>query len=422
MPDDQDQLKLSGPITDEAAADSSVNPIDQTIGMEARVMLKSVRVPDDGTLTDSLKDEIRRTVQEHVAKNKITLREVAVQIGYNESVVSEVLRAKYKRADDTPILLKLNGWIDDDERRRRRAAPIGFYPTSVFDGVKGLALWAKSNARIPGSIAKHGGVTQDPARIAVGWGPAGCGKSLAAAALHAEDTLSILVRVEQRRGTDAGLAQLIIESAGWRGAKADRARSGVSLCIDKLRDSGRLLIIDEAHRLKASGCELLRDLADVCGIPILLLGTQEFYQRMTMVRTRSGNMFYDQFSRRVGFVLNLIRGLDGKGGTKRPIFSLEEVQAIFKADNVRVTSDAIEYLCAVSCVPGLGMLGLAATIFEKALRAALRRNRVIDAELLRKSAQRVLIPAGEEDPEILVQIERSLEVNRAATARVAAAG
>ena len=338
------------------------------------------------------------------------------QIGIGESTVSEVLNGKYNRVDDSDILRKLNIWIDDDERRRRRVQPIGFYPTATFETIKGLAQYAKSNARIPGWHNQHGGVTQDPPRIAIGWGPAGCGKSLGADALHAEDTLSILVRIEQRRGTDSGLAQLIIESAGWRGTRA-LGRPAVTLCLEKLRDSGRLLIIDEAHRLKPSGCEFIRDLVDVAGIPVLLLATQEFYDRLTIVRTRTGNKYYDQFSRRVGCVKNLVRGFDGHGGSKRPIYSIEEIREIFHAADIRVTSDGVEYLQAASCTIGLGMLGLAASMFEKAIRSALRRNRLIDADLLRKCASYVLIPSGEVESAILNQIEQTLKQNRAMTVK-----
>lgn len=431
MSDEPNNLTLSGPNTDEgprrgdaparegeAPAEPTTNPIDATLGTEARVMIKSIRVPDSGTLPDELKQQIRQTVQAHVAKNKIVLRDVALAVGVGESTVSEVIRGKYVRADDSDMLRKLNVWIDDDERRRRRVQPIGFYETGPFLAIRALAQFAKTNARTPASHARHGGVNSDPARIVIGWGPAGCGKSLGAAALAAEDATSLLVRVEQRRGTDIGLAQLIIEYAGWRGLKRDR-RNAVSIVLDRLKDSGRLLIIDEAHRLKPSGCELLRDLADVCGIPILLLATQEFYERLTAVRTRAGSLFYDQFSRRVGYVCNLIRGVDGQGGSKRPIFSIDEVRAIFHADGIRVTDDGLEYLQAVSCTPGLGMLGLAAGLWEKALRVALRKGRVIDAALLRRAAERSLIPAGELDTEIMAVIDRTLETNATMHAKVA---
>jgi hypothetical protein len=299
--------------------------------------------------------------------------------------------------------------VDDDERRRQRRRPLGFYPTSVFETIRALAQYAKSNARTPDS-QRHPVAENDPPRIALGYGPAGSGKTIGAQALNAEDPLSIYVRIEQRSGTDAGIANLIIDAMGIRGAK--RGRGAVRMVIEKLKDTGRLLIVDEAHRIRFSGLEFIRDLADVCGIPVLLLATEEVYARLTETRQRRGSMFYDQFSRRVCHVADLVKGLDGKGGIKRPVFSIAEIRAMFRGDQLKVTGDAYEYLQDIACTIGLGMLGLAATIFEKSYRAALRGRKVLDAALLRSAARRVLIPAGNIDQETILRIDHTGEQNR----------
>lgn len=413
---DTPDIRMTGPF-ESSQQDAAPNPADEAIGMEAQIMLKSVRLPESGPIPDDLRAEVRETVIGHCKQHRIGNRPLGQQIGVGESTVSEVLKGTYK-ADPDPILRKLNRWIDDDERRRQRTKPLGFYPTCVFDAVNALAQFVKNNARVPGS--SKNGIAADPPRIGVGWAPAGSGKTLAARALAAEDSASILIRVEARHGTDTALAKLIVASAGWRG----RGRDGglIEFTLDKLRDSGRLLIIDEAHRLQPSGCEFIRDLVDVCGIPVLLLATEEFYQRLTSVRTGGGRKLYDQFSRRVGFVLNLLRGVDGKGGTVRPIYSEEEVRGIFKVQGVRLTTDAIDYLQAVACTIGLGMLGLAANIFDLAVRSAIRSNKAIDERQLRKCASRVLIPAGEDDIGIMRQIDITLQAHQQMSSRVAAAG
>lgn len=244
----------------------------------------------------------------------------------------------------------------------------------------------------------------------MGWGPAGCGKSIGARALHTEETASILVRVQQRQGTDIGLANLICESGGWRGTPT--GRNLIRFITAKLKDTARLLIVDEGHRLRPSGCELLRDLADVAGIPILILATEEFYERVTKVRTGSGNMYFDQFTSRVCLWRDLLRGVDGKGGVTRPIFSIEEVKAIFQDAKVRITTDGMDFLQAVARLVGLGMMRLASNIFDIALRSALRGNKIMDVSNLRRSAKGVLIPVGILDHGILAQIDMTLKHNR----------
>ena len=226
---EQPDLRISPDATQSDEAESS-NTIDQTLEQDGRVLLKSLRVPPDGPLQNDLQASIRQVVRDHIQQNRLTYREVARQVDYAESTVSEVLKGTYNRADPSPILRKLNAWIDDDERRRRTKRPLGFYATSVFETIRGLAQYAKSHARTPDSqrnpIAEY-----DPPRIALGYGPAGIGKTLGARALNAEDPLSIYIRAEQKSGTDAGLANLVIDAMGVRGAK--RGTAAVRFVMDK---------------------------------------------------------------------------------------------------------------------------------------------------------------------------------------------
>lgn len=388
------------------------DPVGEAIGMEARVMLKAVRLPSTGSIPDNVARQVRETIKEHIKQYTLTYRAIGAQIGLADSTVSEVLSGKYK-GDTDAVLRKLNAWVDDDEKRRRRIKPLGFYETSVFQAARDASVIAKKNARSPGASS----VDDERARIVLAVGPSGCGKSVAAKALHAYDPNSILVRIRQRAGTDSGLAKLIVESAGWRGRP--NKSSAIEFMVEKLRGSARLLIVDEAHRLSPSGYELLRDLADECGIPILLLGTDKIRRRVDSLRMGLGNYLDDQFNRRVCYVMDLLRGSSGKGGSTRPFFTLEEIVAIFNSDKVKLTQDGAELLCAIACTIGIGMLGMAANIYDKAIYAALRKQRTIDAALLRSAAKKVLLPAGVANPEIMRQIESTLDRNREIARRAA---
>ena len=48
---------------------------------------------------------------------------------------------------------------------------------------------------------------------------------------------------EKRGGTDVSVASLLVDAMGFRRVK--RGRSAVRLVIDRLTDTGRLIIIDE---------------------------------------------------------------------------------------------------------------------------------------------------------------------------------
>ncbi len=380
--------------------------IDEAHGMEARTMLKGIRLPEADPLPPELKREVRDTVAAHMRKYKIPQTTVAIQIGVRgESVISDVLRGKYK-AEDSAILRKMNVWVDDDERRQRRVTPIGVYETNVLMSIRDAAVIAKKNAR----TTDQKSVNDERARIVMAIGPSGIGKSAAAIALTINDPNAILIRIVQRGGNDFGIARAVVEAAGWKGYASGRGK--VDLVFDRLKHSGRLLIVDEAHRLVESGYEFLRDLADVCGIPILLLGTNRMRNRVDNPRMGLGRILDDQFSRRVAYVVDLLRGSDGKGGSKRPFFSEEEIAAIFKSDKVKLTTDGVEFLAAIACMIGGGMLGEAANIYEKARVAARNDGGVIDAALLRKATAKVLMAPGIQVAEIFRRIENQIAENR----------
>lgn len=384
------------------------NDVAEQLGMEARELMKSIKLPKDG-LSPELRAKVRTLANEHAKQNKVTHPEIALAIGHAASTVSEVLSGKY-RADDSDIIRKLNQWIETDEQRRREGRPLGFYANVVFTTIMALARFAKSNARTGVSPR---GVAREHARqsIALGYGPGGCGKSAGALALHGDDSTSILVRVQEGAGSSRYLSHLILAELG------ERPRSSTFLNLEAIKrritGSGRLLIIDEAHRMKHSACELIRDLADVCGIPILLLGTTEVSEKLTNVRVGVGNLLYDQFASRVGMQLNLLLGIDGRGGVTRPFFSIEEIRAIFHSNEVRLASDAAEYLQALACVIGLGMLRTTHGVWQKAFRAASRSGRnVVTLDSVRDATRLSLLAAGVELPAMLGRIDAQWNTHR----------
>lgn len=371
-------------------------------------MLKGIELPDTGVIPSYLQERVIKIVADHIKRHRLTYRKIGAQIDTAASAVGEVLNGKYK-GDTDGILRKLNSWIEDDERRRKREAPLGLYETSVFLAIRDAAAIAKKNARTSVSTA----VNDERARIVLCSGPSGCGKSVGLQALYASDPNAILIRVRQRGGTDMGIIRAVVEAAGWRGRPSHTRL--VDFVIEKLRHSGRLLIIDQAHRLRGSGYEILIDLADECGIPILVVGTDLIRQKVTRIRLGGGDFLNDQFSRRVLDSMDLLRGSDGEGGSTRPFFSLEEIMGIFQADKVRLTTEGVEFLQALACIIGMGMLGLAANVHDKARHAgSLRADKTINLDLLWAATQRGTMAPGVTEgwDQIQRQITRVMAANR----------
>lgn len=392
-------LRLTG---DAATAPDGMDPSDLIDSMEARVKLKSLDLPETGTLSQTDRANVLRLVRDHIKKYKLPYSVLALQLGVGESTVSEVLNRKY-RGDVDGVLRKLNSWLDSDEAtRRQRAEPLGYYETNVLTAIRDAAIMAKR-------AVKAGGL-RDGRTIVMATGPSGCGKDVGAQALRDWDRNAILIRARTGRTGGLGLAQLIAEAEGWRGRAPHQSHA--DWVIERLRDSNRLLIVNEAHRVAPSGFNYLRDLADVCGIPILLLGTEEMSLRVTARRVGAHRSIDEQFASRVLYRVDLLRGSDGKGGTTRPIYSIAEITAIFAADRVRLTEDGAEFLQGIACNVQIGMLRMAANIFTIALRRARHDDGRIDAARLAKAAKRVLVPAGVEFDAFSRTITAQVETNR----------
>lgn len=393
------------------------NPIDSALSMEAREMQSALRLPKDGQLDEETRLQIRTLAQRHIAEHGLTIKAVSRQCGVSESTLHEALAGTYKGKIEN-VLRKVNAWLNDDAVRRTKSRLIGFYHTSVFKSIRDAAAVAKRNA----VTDPNRDIGSDRPRIVIATGPSGCGKSIGAEALCAEDPNALYIRIRTGGGGSNALIRQIIDAGGWGGRES--VRHCFAKLIARLKFTGRLLIIDEAHKLREGGYETLRDITDECGVPALLLGTEAASKRVETTRLGMGRYMDDQFSRRVCFVVDLLRGSDGEGGSKRPFFSLEEIRAIFRDDVVRLTDDGEEFLCAIANTIGIGMLAEAANIYDKAMMYASRRrtHKVIDEQLLRSACKRVLIKDGfglnADSHPVMRQIDRSLkhvrELKRAA--------
>lgn len=110
-------------------------------------------------------------------------------------------------------------------------------------------------------------------------GQAGRGKSVAADRYHCTRGTGSYVRVWQNWSQSAFLQRLLFEV---RGTNEDMPRHNgnrckemiVRLLKDKLKAKPQVLFIDEADRLKIDRIEDLRDIHEMTGVPIVLIGEE----------------------------------------------------------------------------------------------------------------------------------------------------
>lgn len=109
--------------------------------------------------------------------------------------------------------------------------------------------------------------------MGVGYGPAGRGKSKACQLYASKNNGTIYLHVNAWATGRDRVIDDICRLAGVRRAKSDKSMTDALLRI--LRDSDRLLIIDNAQRLTESGRKWLADFHDATRIGIALVGNPE---------------------------------------------------------------------------------------------------------------------------------------------------
>ena len=150
-----------------------------------------------------------------------------------------------------------------------------------------------------------------------------------------------------------------------------------------LRDTGRLLIVDEIHKLEGrrhdEALHCLRDLHDATGIPMLWLGMTNIAHYIQAGHAK-GYEPLDQIYSRITLWLDLTevaQGTDGGPG----LASVEDIRRFLAARQLRITPDGEAYLQALANEFGGGAYRALDKLLQLAAKFA--KGAVIDAAMLR---------------------------------------
>jgi len=208
-------------------------------------------------------------------------------------------------------------------------------------------------------------------------GPTGIGKSRCAQAVADTYVGSVYLRIINGLHHPAGLTHALAVRLGVRDLRAmtrtDHYQTHLERVIGALRDSGRLLLLDEAQKLTDAALELLRDLHDSTGVPILLIGVRDLHERIM----RSVGPDHGQTYSRFDVIHHLSQGKDIYSGGK-PLFTVEEIRQLYQQTPIRRSPDAVNYLQGVANELGHGSLRRCKTLLRNAVRRARKRQQLGD--------------------------------------------
>lgn len=249
-------------------------------------------------------------VQDYKQETGKTQTAIANELAISDAALSSFLKGTYKTPHTiipkVAELLKVTG--------KRKVAPKE--PAFVETTVAKRVMEAISYCHLQG-------------KIAVVYGDAGVGKTQAVRAYLRENSLAIGITISPSYASITGVNELIADQLGIRERVARRIYAEI---ISKLKDSGRVLIIDEAQHLTVRALNHLRCMSDESGVGIALIGNEEVYTKLR----GSGKADFAQLFSRIGMRREVLTSTTTK----------EDIRKVFA--EAHLEEDALELLYRIA--------------------------------------------------------------------------
>lgn len=213
-------------------------------------------------------------------KGALSQSRAAKEMGISSATLSQWLNGNYAGSEQR-MAARAERWLETRQERRLQATTLPALPAFAQTQVARRVLSALSYA-------------QSTADLAVIYGAAGVGKTMAAREYAHRHSNVWLVTVTP---ATAALGAFLERIAGAVGVRLSSRRcSAMELAIiNRMSESGGLLIVDEAQHLKTRTVEEARALYDASGAGLALMGNEQVYSQMH--RTAQAAAFAQLFSR-----------------------------------------------------------------------------------------------------------------------------
>ncbi len=233
--------------------------------------------------------ELQEKLENYLKAEGLSQAKAAPIIGISAAVLSQYRRSIYDKGDITEVEKKLEEFFrlkDEQAEHTRKAEPFGtargYVPTSISESAYKLIRYCQ---------LEKGIVVID--------GDAGIGKTKAAAK-YLQDNPATSVYVKAAPSTSSVRSLLKVIAKALKMPENQRTEDLSVMIQEKLKNTDKVLIIDEAQNLKFLALEEIRGWVDEdpftgkLGIGIVLIGNDEVYNKML---GKQEAIFSQQFNR-----------------------------------------------------------------------------------------------------------------------------
>jgi DNA transposition AAA+ family ATPase len=347
---------------------------------------------DEQTVTPELAAQVVTRFHEFIRRSGKSAGWAARSMGIGESTLSQVLAGNYA-AESEKHLRALDKWLERQFLKEAAPKPAGFVRTRVAE-----------------LIYAHVNVVTKLGCIGLIHGPAGIGKTICLQAIRAETPGSIYLAIPAAGQSKlALLEQLVValRGGGWRMS----AHQAFQHVVGILKDTGRMILVDEIHRAEGSRNDhllhILRDIHDHTGCPMVWAGVSNIDAYLRRGKAK-GFEPLDQVNSRIKVRLNLTAIAEQQSGGGPGLVTIEDIRKVFAAGKMRLTSDAERYLQMLANTPSFGAfracdglvrlaaicMGGAGTINAACLRSILRDQLGLSGPEGEEEAQGSMAAAG----------------------------
>jgi len=365
---------------------------------EARLLGDARMLRDDQELTPELTTAIITRFRELLARLGKSEGWAARSLSIKPSTLSQVLSGNY--AGDTESRIRqIDKWTEIQLARESAPKDDRFVKTTTALEIIGVAKMAMRHNE-PGIYIVHG--------------PSGIGKTMTAQFLRGEIPGSVLMRISTAGMSKLAVYDTLAKQLRLTGLKLTSYQLQEQL-VTLLKDSGRLIIVDEVHKLcgrqKDEGLHALRDLHDLTGCPMLWIGTADIANYIETARNDRDSV--EQIYGRVKWWLDLTYAASRSDGGPG-LHNVDDIRKVLAGMQVRATGEAEQYLKELSNKPKMGGLRTVAILVGLLMSKPGADGRAITLEMLEDlQRERLGVRAAG-------QLEKDMSLRM--TSRVAAAG